>query len=146
MAFRIKTAVGTLFIAAFAAMVLLGAGCGGDDDGSERAVQWGVDRQLGPKSLRLGSTVEVCWAPVQLEQPIIEYEGDHGYIELRHTPEKGEGEYGGCPLTGPLTLYKTIVLERDLDEMVLFDASTDPPEKRWPTERPLPPDRRWPNE
>lgn len=132
-------------ITALAGSTLLAVGCGSGGDGSDRAVEWGVDRQLGPKSLRVGSTVEVCWAPVQLEQPIIEYENDRGYIELRHILEKGEGEYGGCPLTGPLTLYKTITLERDLDELVLFDASTNPPEKRWPTERPLPPGRRWPS-
>ena len=141
---RARKAIGIL---ALAGATLLGAGCGGgDDSGSERAVGWGVDRQLGPKSLRLGATVEVCWAPVQLEQPIIEYEDDRVYIELRHTPEKGEGEYGGCPLTGPLTLYKTTTLERDLDELVIFDSSADPPEQRWPTERPLPPERRWPSE
>jgi hypothetical protein len=136
MALRIRRAMGAL---AIAGAVLLGVGCGGgDDNGSERAVGWGVDRQLGPKSLRLGATVEICVNPVQLEQPIIEYEDDRVYIELRHTPEEGEGEYGSCPLTGPLLLHKTITLERDLDELVLFDSSTDPPEKRWPTESPLP--------
>jgi len=133
-------------VLALVGAILLVVGCGGGDDGSERAVGWGVDRQLGPKSLRLGATVEVCWAPVQLERPIIEYDDDRVYIELRHTPEKGEGEYSSCPLTGPLTLRKTITLERNLDELVIFDSSTDPPERRWPTERPLPPERRWPPE
>lgn len=128
-------------VLALAGVTLLGVGCAaGDDSGSERAVGWGVDRQLGPKSLRVAGTVEVCYAPVQLEEPIIEYEDDGVYIELRHTPEEGEGEYGGCPLTGPLTLYKMITLERNLDELVIFDSSTDPAEQRWPTERPLPPE------
>jgi len=31
-----------------------------------------------------------------------------------------------------LTLRKTVTFERNLDELVLFDASADPPEQRWP--------------
>ena len=130
---RIRKTIGVL---ALVGAILLGVGCvGGDDSGSKRAVGWGVERQLGPRSLRLAGTVEVCYAPVQLEQPIIEYEDDHVYIELRHTPEEGEGEHGGCLLGGILTLHKTITLERDLDELVLFDSSTDPPARRWPPKR-----------
>lgn len=122
--------MGTLAIAGLLAAAPLGAGCG-DDDGSERAVEWSIDHVIGPKSIRLVATVEVCVKPVQLEQPIVEYAGPRVYIELRHTPEEGEGEYGGC-LLSLLTLHKTIILERDLDELVLFDASTAPPEQRWP--------------
>ena len=145
MAFRIRKAISALAVVMLAGAALLGVGCsGGDDSGSERSVEWSIDRQLGPKSIRLAATVEVCWAPVQLEQPIIEYEDNRVYIELRHTPEEGEGEYGGCPLAGLLTLHKTITFERSLDELALFDSSTDPPEQRWPTELPLPPERRWP--
>ncbi|HEX5761806.1 MAG TPA: hypothetical protein VFY04_01655 [Solirubrobacterales bacterium] len=117
-------------IAVLVGATLLGAGCGGDD-GSERAVEWAAERAIGPKSLRLVATVEICVNPVQLEQPIIEYEDDHAYIELRHTPEEGEGEHSGCFLR-LWTLHKTVTLERDLDELTLFDASTDPPEQRWP--------------
>jgi hypothetical protein len=143
MAFRIRIAAGVLSIAVLFATALLGAGCGGDDDGSERAVQWGVDRQLGPKSLRLSATIEGCNPdPPLLQEPIIEYEGNRAYVELRQTPEDGKGI---CFLNLPIA-FKKITFERDLDELVLFDASTDPPEKRWPTERPLPPERRWPSE
>ena len=63
-----------------------------------------------------------------LEQPIIEYDDDRVYIELRHTPEDDKSICLGTLLT----LHKTITLERALDELVLFDASTDPPEQRWP--------------
>jgi hypothetical protein len=117
---------------------LLGAtpfvvGCGGGDDGSERAVEWHVDRDgvVGPRSARITAVVETCIAPVWLERPIIEYSGERAYVELRHTPEKGEGEHNGCFL-GLSVLHKTATFERDLDELVLFDASTDPPEQRWP--------------
>jgi len=136
MASRIRKAIGALVIAALLAATLAGAGCGGNDDGSSRAVEWAVERQLGPKRVRLSAVIDFCFEPPQLEQPLIEYAGHRVYIELRHTPEDLEGEHGGC-LLGLLMLHKTITLERDLDELVLFDASTDPPEKRWPR-KPLP--------
>jgi len=131
MAFRIRQAMGTLAIVAFLA-TLAGVGCGGGDNGSERAVEWAAERAIGAKSIRLVATVGVCFAPVQLEQPIIEYEDDRVYIELRHTPEDDKG----ICLLSLLTLHKTVTFERDLDELVLFDASTDPPEKRWPRKHP----------
>ena len=125
--------MGVLAIAALAGATLLAVGCGSGDDGSERAVEWTVERAVSPKSVRLVAVVEVCLYSVRLEQPIIEYSGDRAYIELRHTPEKGEGEHGGCFLSLSV-LHKTVTLERDLDELVLFDASTDPPVQRWPRE------------
>jgi hypothetical protein len=80
------------------------------------------------------ANVEVCVDPVRLEQPIVEYSGDRVYIELRHTPEESEGKQDGCFLS-LWDLHKTITFKRDLDELVLFDASTDPPEQRWPRKR-----------
>jgi hypothetical protein len=133
MAFRIRKAIRALVVTVLLATTLAGVGCGGGGDGSERAVKWTVDRPVGANWVRLVATVEVCIKPVQLEQPTIEYSGHRVYIELRHTPEEGEGEHGGCFL-GLVPLHKTITFERDLDELVLFDSSTDPPEQRWPRE------------
>lgn len=142
-AFQIRMAASVLLVVVLFVTVLLGAGCGGEDDGSERAVQWGVDRQLGPRSLRLSATIEGCSPePPLLEEPIIEHKGNRVYIELRQTPEDGKGI---CFLNLPIA-FKKITFERDLAELVIFDGSTDPPEKRWPTERPLPPEHRWPSE
>lgn len=132
--FRIRKAIGVLVIAALVAATLLGVGCGSSgDDGSERAVKWGVDRPVDPKRVRLVASIKVCWRldlPL-LEEPIVEYKGNRVYIELRQTPDELEGERKGC-LLRLLGAYKTITLERDLDELVLFDASADPPERRWP--------------
>ena len=127
----VKKALGVLVIAGLLGALLFAVGCGGGDDGSERAVEWHAERAVGPKSVRLVAVVETCVAPVRLEPPIIEYSGDSVFLELRHTPEDGEGEHNGCFLSLAV-LHRTVTFERDLDELVLFDASTDPPEQRWP--------------
>jgi hypothetical protein len=147
MTYRIRKAIGVLAIIALAGAALLGVGCGGgDDNGSERAVKWGVDPPVGPNWVRIRSVIEVCSIDLPLlEEPIIEYEGNRVYIELRRTPEELAEDVNGCVLS-LLIPHKKITFERDLDELVLFDSRTDPPEQRWPTERPLPPDRGWPPE
>lgn len=132
-----KKLICALVTAALLGTGLLAVGCGGGDDGSERAVEWAVERPIGPKSVRLVATVEVCVGAVRLERPIIEYSGDDAFIELRHTPEEMEGEHAGCLLSLEV-LHRNVTFERDLDELVLFDVSTDPPEQRWP--RPQDPD------
>lgn len=134
MAYRVSKAIGALAIAVLVGAILLGVGCGGgDDSGSERAVQWGVEPRVGPNWVRARAVIEACIHDQPLvEAPIIEYKGNRVYIELRHSPEGGI-----CFLNLPIA-SKKITFERDLDELVLFDASTDPPERRWPTERPLP--------
>jgi hypothetical protein len=132
MVFRIRKALGALVIAVLLCPTLLGVGCGGgDDNGSERAVKWGVEPPVGPNWVRIRAVLDGCSPDLPLlEKPIIEYKGNRVYIELRHTPEDGRGI---CFLNLPIA-FKKITFERDLDELVLFDASTDPPERRWPTE------------
>lgn len=131
MASLTRRAVSALAIAAaLLGSSLFASGCGGDD-GSKRAVEWTVERVTGPKTVRLVAVVEVCWYPVRLEEPIVDYWGDRAYLELRHTPEKNEGEHGGCLLSLSI-LHRTVTFERNLDELTIFDSSTDPPERRWP--------------
>lgn len=131
MASLIKKTIGVLAIVALLSMALLGVGCGDGGDGSKRAVKWTVERPVGPRSIRLVATVKVCVKAVRLERPIIEYSGDRVYLELRHTPEEFEGEHNGC-LLSLLTLHRTVTFKRNPSELVLFDKSTNPPEKRWP--------------
>jgi len=131
MASLLRRGIGVLAIATLLSTILFGVGCGGGDDGSERAVKWAVERAVGPKTVRLVATVEFCVEPVRLERPIIEYSGDRVYLELRHTPEELEGQHGGCFLS-LLILHRTVTFNRDLDELHLFDASAEPPEQRWP--------------
>lgn len=134
MASLTRRAIGVLAIAVLLSTTLFGVGCGRGDDGSERAVEWTVDRPVGPNWVRLSAVIEVCSLDLPLlEEPIIEYTGSNRvYIELRRTPE--ELKEGGC-LLRLLGAFKKITFKRDLDELVLYDASTDPPEQRWPRQR-----------
>lgn len=121
-------------VSAAALFGLLGVGCGSDASGPGRAVEWSVDRPVGQKWVRLAATVEWCSYEVpRIEDPIIEYAGKRVYIELRLAPQEREEGQNGC-LLSLLGIHKTITLQRDLDELVLYDASTDPPAKRWPTD------------
>lgn len=136
----IGKAISALWIGALAGAALVGIGCGSGDNGSTRAVEWKVERPLGPKRVRLSAVIETCSPnPPLLEQPIVEYEGNRVEIELRQTPEELEEGQNGCFLSLAVA-HTVITLERNLDELVLYDASADPPEKRWPRSRP------WPNE
>jgi hypothetical protein len=133
MSFRTRNAFGVLAIAVLSCATLLGVGCGSGDDGSERAVEWRVDRPVGPNWVRLSAEIRTCNSdPPLLEEPIIEYMGSNRVeIELRRTPKEREEGPSGC-LLQLLVAFKKITFERNLDELVLFDASTDPPEQRWP--------------
>jgi hypothetical protein len=101
-------------------------------------VEWGLAPPVGPNWVRISAVIEGCNPSLPLlEEPIIEYEGNRVYIELRHTPEELKEGQNSCLLNLPIA-FKKITFERSLDELILFDSSTDPPEQRWPTKGPLP--------
>jgi hypothetical protein len=135
MTFKIENASRVFAVTVLAVAALLGVGCGSGDDGSERAVKWGIDRPVGLNWVRLSAVIDSCSPePPLLEEPIIEYDGNRVEIELRQTPDELEEGENGCFLN-LLVAYKKITFNRDLDELVLYDSSTDPPEKRWPPEK-----------
>jgi len=110
---------------------LLAFGCGGGGDRSAQAVEWGVSRQVGPRQIRLVTEIDHCRGPTPtIERPVIEYSGKRVFIELLLTPQE-DSDHGGC-LLQLLGVQKTVTLKRDLDELVLLDSSTNPPERRWP--------------
>jgi hypothetical protein len=136
MATRTRVVIGVLTIVALAGVIAIGGWLGGDDDGPARPVEWYVERQIGPKEARLLAQIEYCVTEkTRFEEPIVDYEGDRAYVELRLAPE--DEDPSGCFLNLPI-LHTKLTLERNLDELTLYDASTDPPEQRWPRERPPP--------
>lgn len=110
----------------------LAFGCGGGGDRSAQAVEWEVFRPTSPREVDLVVTVDHCDGDPKptIQRPMIEYSGKRVFIELFLEP-LGESDDKGC-LPVLLGVHKTIVLKRDLDGLVLFDSSTDPPEQRWP--------------
>ncbi|HEX6152609.1 MAG TPA: hypothetical protein VFZ19_03715 [Solirubrobacterales bacterium] len=135
MAIRAMAVIGVLAIVALAVAIVIGGWLGSDDGESVRPVEWSVERQLGPKQARLSAPIEYCIREEpRFEEPIVEYRGDAAYIELRLAPEEEHEGPSGCFLNLPI-LHPTISLERNLDELTLFDSSTDPPEQRWPRRR-----------
>ncbi|MDX6622742.1 MAG: hypothetical protein QOE75_674 [Solirubrobacterales bacterium] len=139
MSTRFRFAIGVLAIVVVAGAFLIWQGSR-SDEGRVWPVEWKVERQLGPKRVRLSVPIEYCIrkAP-RFEEPIVEYEGGRAYIELRLVPEPEREGPSGCFLNLPIA-HPTITLERNLDELALFDSSTDPPQRRWPRDHP------WPNE
>lgn len=138
MATRTRVAIGILALVALAGAILIWHGSRSDNDGPARPVEWKVERQIGPKSARLSAPIEYCVREeLQFEEPIVEHRGDRAYIELRLVPEEEPEGPSGCFLNLPIA-HPTITLERNLDELTLFDSSTDPPERRWPRDRPWP--------
>jgi hypothetical protein len=133
---RTRVAIGVLALVALAGAILIWHGLKSDDDGPVRPVEWKVERQIGPKSARLSAPIEYCVTKeTRFEEPIVDYEGDNAYVELRLAPEDEEPR--GCFLNLPI-FHTKLTLERNLDELTLFDSSTDPPERRWPRDRPWP--------
>ncbi len=115
-----------------AGAILIWHGPLSDEDASVWPVEWKVERQIDAKSARLSAPIEYCIRkPPRFEDPIVEYEGDRAYIEMRLVPEPEPEGPSGCFLNLTV-LHPTITLERNLDELTLFDSSTDPPEQRWP--------------
>jgi hypothetical protein len=136
MAIRAMAAMGVLVIVALAGAFVIGGWLGSDENGPVRPVEWYVERQLGPKEARLLAPIEYCVTEeTRFEEPIVDYEGDRAYVELRLAPE--DEDPSGCFLNLPI-FHTKLILERNLDELTLFDSSTDPPERRWPRDRPWP--------
>jgi len=86
---------------------------------------------LGPRKARLASEVDYC---VGEPKPYI------ARVERRHSdnqvfltlildeqplePEECRGMI--------LAVYKNVIFQQDLAQLELYDASTDPPERKWP--------------
>lgn len=102
-----------------------------------RPVEWHVERQLGPKEARLRAPIEYCISEeTRFEEPIVDYEDDRAYVELRLAPEEDE-DPSGCFLNLPIPPRSSPWSETSTSSP-FFDSSTNPPEQRWTRERPRP--------
>ena len=129
LAASLRTTLGCVLLVGLFSSAL---GCGGGGDHATSAVPWHVSRVLGPRQVRLVASVEACHLhpTPAIQRPVIEYSGKKVFIELRVASQE-HSEDEGCLLL-KLGVYRTVTLKRNLDDLLLFDASTDPPERRRP--------------
>lgn len=107
------------------------ASCGGGDDA--RALEWSFFKQLGPRKAKLAGEVGYCVGDPKprVEKVIRRYSGSRVFLTLILSPERPKAEE--CRGIG-LGVFKTVSFQRDLDQLILLDSSTDPPDRHWPTE------------
>lgn len=107
------------------------------DSGKIETVEWGVGQVLGPKSVKIGSSVGYCLGDARPHYGVVKVKevGHKAYITARAVipPELPKG--GLCEGVGT-RISKSISLRQNLVALELYDASTKPPAVRW---SPLPP-------
>lgn len=111
-------------------VALLGCGGGGAD---ENALPWAFYKHLGPHKGKLAVEVGYCVGEPRprLEQVTRRYSGDRVFLTL--TLKEGPPEPEKC-LGKEIAVFKTVSFRRKLGQLELFDASTNPPTRRWPLE------------
>lgn len=138
-----RNAAGRLRMAcvlALAPAVLSVAACGSSspDDGRTaglRPMSWGAVEMTGPREMKIGGEADYCWGDPKkpkVERARTRYRGEAAYITAEATPPSEESVDGDkCSYVG-LPVFKVVTLRRNLRGIVLYDASTTPPEVRWP--------------
>lgn len=112
------------------AVVLSGCGSG---DRADRSIEWAVFKPAGPRSIKLVSEINYCLgAPIpKISRVTTAYSEHRVRIELFLAEPPGAYRTENCRgIIRPV--YKTIWLKRNLNSVELFDASRNPPERRWP--------------
>lgn len=112
------------------AVVLMGCGSG---DRADRSIEWGVFKQIGRRTVKLVAEVDYCiGAPMpKISRATTVYSGHRVLVELFLAAPPDAYKTASC--RGVVrAVYKSIKLKSDLAAVELFDASTNPPERRWP--------------
>lgn len=125
-------------------LLVLLAGCAGsappeakipsNDRVSIRTLPWGVAALKWPSAVKIFVSVGFCdgGSKARIVRARPRYAGEGVYIRAEVAFPKVRTPKGvPCPAVG-LFKFKTIRLSRDLHEVKLFDASSDPPTLRWP--------------
>jgi len=120
-----------LFAGVLAVSCLFLAGCG-DGNGSTE-LEWAFFRQLGPHQAKLAGEVGYCVGEPKprIEKVVRNYSGNRVFLTLILGPERPEPEE--CRGIG-LSVFKTVSFQRNIGQLVLLDASTNPPSRRWPVD------------
>lgn len=101
---------------------------------SIRTLPWDVAAVRSPQAIKIFVGVGFCGggSKAYIARARPRYAGEGVYIRAEvGFPKVGLPKGAACPRV-ELFKYKTVKLARDLREVKLFDASTDPPTLRWP--------------
>jgi hypothetical protein len=125
------TVVKRFLLCLITGFALLGCGSGSHSDTS---IEWGVFKQLGPRTVKLVAQVDYCiGAPVpRIGSVKKEYAGHQVLVGLSLAAPPDTYQTDKCRgVVRPV--YKTMKFNRDLTALELFDTSTSPPQLRWPS-------------
>jgi hypothetical protein len=122
--------------------ILVGCGSGSSEaksksgqsavGGTTEVVRWGVEEVLGPKSVKIGSSVGYCLGDPRPHYGNVEVKevGRRAYITAHAVlpPELPKGSLCEGVDTG---ISRPVSFKRNLVAMELFDGVTKPPTLRW---------------
>lgn len=111
-----------------AASIVL-AGCGSGDDAG--TLEWSFFKRLGPNKASLAGEVDYCVGEPKprVVKVIRRYSGNRVFLTLFLSQERPEPKECRGVI---LFVFKTVTFKRNLEQLELFDSSTDPPSRRWP--------------
>lgn len=111
------------------------SGCGERSSTGLQVVDWGVASIEGPRAVKIVGEVDYCvGAPEpRMQDATVTSDAEKIYIKalLSNPADTVQDDKSLC--AGVVrAVYKTVMLDRDISESVLFDAGHDPPIERWP--------------
>lgn len=125
----------TVLIAVVAVVASTGCGVFATGSDEEQAIEWSIWAVTGKREVRIVGQEGYCEGrpKPRITDVITQYEGERVYMTamLREPPESSAEKDELC-LGVELAIYKTVKLDRPVKDSVLYDASLDPPEQRWP--------------
>lgn len=116
-------------------VILAFGSCGDERDtvtSKQETLEWSLLKRTGPKQARLVGEVGYCVGTPKpsVQHVMARYAGNRAFLKLLLSPQRPVRKCRGVGLF----VYKTVTLRRNLDQLILLDSSTDPPERRWPDE------------
>lgn len=130
---RLALLLGVVFIS-----VLGGCGSSTSDETGVRigeSSDWIVQSVTQPRTLKVGTEVDYCVGDPKprIGRPKVKYQGDDVFITV--TLEKPPARLAKPnDICAGIELFvgRTITLNRNLDDVEVFDGGLDPPQQRWP--------------
>lgn len=129
-------------LAAVAAISSSGMACGdsADDtslaagDDRSKTFDWGVISTKPPRTLVVGGGIGYCEGDPRprIIRPQVEYRDDNVFIRLAVKRSPKKASKGEVCLGSELLITRVVTLRRDLSDVEIYNANTEPPNVVWP--------------